>query len=144
MPLIRSSSRAASPGVMPRPFSPSGLVATTHSSIRFCATIWSVLPCCGRSRIARIGGAIERMMRLKSADQDARVDKHGLNAIRVNTLAGGGFIAQQGRCAVVAFCPVMKPPRPLLGICALQMRHRLRRNMILSDLRSGERRVGHE
>src|ERR1022692_942801 len=74
------------------------------------------------------------MMRLKSADQDARVDKHGLNAIRVNTLAAGGFIAQQGRCAVVAFCPVMKPPRPLLGICALQMRHRLRRNMILSDL----------
>src|ERR1035438_1782253 len=81
-----------------------------------------------------IGGAIKRMMRLKSADQDARVDKHGLNAIRVNTLAAGGFIAQQGRCAVVAFCPVMKPPRPLLGICALQMRHRLRRNMILSDL----------
>jgi len=35
MALIRSSSEAASPAVMPRPFSPSGRVATVHNSIRF-------------------------------------------------------------------------------------------------------------
>src|ERR1019366_6352918 len=98
MPLIRSSSRAAATGVIPRPFSPSGPVATTHSSIRFCATIWSFLPCSGRSRIARSAGTIERMMRLKSAEQDAGVYKHALNAIRINALAADGFIAQGVLC----------------------------------------------
>jgi hypothetical protein len=77
---------------MPRPFSANGRVATTHSSIRFCATMWSFHPRAGKTRIAATSGSIKWMMGLKSANQNARVYQHALGAVWIDALAACGLL----------------------------------------------------
>src|SRR5271165_448867 len=75
----------------------------------------------GQKPDGSVRGTIERMMRLQRADQDACVYEHALNAVRINAFAADGFIAQQGRCAVVAFSPLMKLASPFRRIGSLQV-----------------------
>ena len=73
------------------------------------------------------------VMRLEGADQKARVNKHLLDAIRIDAFAADGFIAEWRRGAVVAFRPLVKPAGPFIGIFLLKMRDRFRGDVAFGD-----------
>ena len=77
---------------MSRPFSPRGRVATTHTSNQILGDDIEFPALPRQNTNSAICGSIERMVRLKSADQDVRVYKHALNAAWIDDLAADGLL----------------------------------------------------
>src|ERR1700733_4300494 len=93
------------------------------------------LPSSNRQKTDRgIGRSIERMLRLKSADQNACVNKHALRAVWINALAADGLLRQERRRAIVTFRPLVESARPFLRVGLLQVRQGRTRRQLCSNL----------